>query len=205
MTEIKKTNGIFGWMARLLIFIAAGGTLSVHASAAPASERFAISPNRVSQALQQAGVSAKSAQVEFLSPVSSIGEYPRLVVVNVAQWRNGNLKALLRCQNHRECLPFYVVLRDQQMVEGSRNFLNAAPTDARVKQKTRNKSTGKLLVRGGQPAMLILRNQNLRITLPVICLENGERGEIIRLSSPDRKQKYAGEVVQAGLLEGTFR
>ena len=197
-------NGIFGWTARRLIFIAVGATLSAHASASPTSERFAISPNRVSYALQQAGVSAKSAQVEFLSPVSSIAQDPLLIVVKVARWRSGNLKALLRCQNNHECLPFYVVLHNQQTAELSHKFLSATLSDAPARQKVENKSTRIPLVRGGQRATLILRNQNLKITLPVICLANGMRGEIVQLTSPDRKQKYAGEVVQSGLLEGTF-
>jgi|SRR6185437_2480054 len=201
-----QKNSIFGKLAGGLatsaILVAA---LALLCSAGPIRDRFAISPERVSSVLQQAGIRAKSAQVEFLSPVSSMAENPQLTVVSVARWREGKLKALLRCRNNRECLPFYVVLHDNDMTGPvSVNFLNAIQGEFSTKQKTRKRSAEKLLVRGGQRATLIMKNRNLRITLPVLCLENGKRGETIRLSSPDRKQKYTGEVVEAGLLEGNF-
>ncbi|HWF90914.1 MAG TPA: flagella basal body P-ring formation protein FlgA [Terriglobales bacterium] len=202
-----QKNSIFGKLAGGL----AASAILVAALALPCSagplirDRFAISPERVSSVLQQAGIRAKSAQVEFLSPVSSMAENPQLTVVSVARWREGKLKALLRCRNNRECLPFYVVLHDNDMTGPvSVNFLNAIQGEFSTKQKTRKRSAEKLLVRGGQRATLIMKNRNLRITLPVLCLENGKRGETIRLSSPDRKQKYTGEVVEAGLLEGNF-
>jgi hypothetical protein len=173
--------------------------------AAPAPDRFAISPGRVSSALQQAGILAKSSQVEFLSAVTSMAENPQLTVVNVSRWRDGDSKALLRCRNNRECLPFYVVLHDNKATGRiSANFVNSPQSKPNAGLKPRQQSAEKPLVRGGQRATLIIKNRDLRISLPVICLENGKRGETIRLSSPDRKQKYTGEVVEAGLLQGNF-
>jgi len=183
--------------------LAVASTLACGATSTP--DRFAISPGRVSSALQQTGIRVKSSQVEFLSAVNSISEYPQLTVMNVSLWRDGDSKALLRCQNNRECLPFYVVLHDSKATARiSPNFANTAQGKPNAELKPRQQSAEKPLVRGGQHATLIIKNRDLRISLPVICLESGKRGETIRLSSPDRKQKYTGEVVEAGLLRGTF-
>src|SRR6185437_17095097 len=132
-----QKNSIFGKLAGGL----AASAILVAALALPCSagplirDRFAISPERVSSVLQQAGIRAKSAQVEFLSPVSSMAENPQLTVVSVARWREGKLKALLRCRNNRECLPFYVVLHDNDMTGPvSVNFLNAIQGEFSTKQ-----------------------------------------------------------------------
>ena len=202
-----RKNPIFerlasGLAARAIVV----AVLTLACSAGPVRDRFAISPERISSVLQQAGIRAKSTQVEFLSPVSSMAENPQLTIVNIARWRDGKFKALLRCRNNRECLPFYVVIHDNDTITPavSANFLSAIQGEFSTKRKPRKRLAEKPLVRGGQRATLIMKNRNLRITLPVICLESGKRGETIRLSSPDRKQKYTGEVVEAGLLEGNF-
>ena len=201
-----RKNHIFGRTAGGLAVIAVLAVAPRFAcGAAPAPDRFAVSPRRVSSALQQAGIPAKSSQVEFLSAVSSMAENPQLTVVNVSRWRDGDSKALLRCRNNRECLPFYVVLHGNKATGRiSPSFVNTAQSKQDTELKPKQRSAEKPLVRGGQHATLIIKNQNLQITLPVICLESGKRGETIRLSSPDRKQKYTGEVVEAGLLQGNF-
>ena len=197
---------IFGRMAGGLAVIAILAVASkVAYGAAPAPDRFAISPGRVSSALQQAGILAKSSQVEFLSAVSSMAENPQLTVMNVSRWRGGDSKVLLRCRNNRECLPFYVVLHDSKATARiSPNVANTAQGKPNAELEPKRRSAEKPLVRGGQHATLIIKNRDLRISLPVICLESGKRGETIRLSSRDRKQKYTGEVVEAGLLQGNF-
>jgi hypothetical protein len=188
-------------MAWALIAIAIAGVLAKVANAATiATERFAITPEHVSRVLNSAGIAAKTEEVQFLSAVSSAGQNPQLSVVNVSSWRNGSLKALLRCPNIRECLPFYVVLRDKRAPVQTSSFFNVLHEN--IAPQKNLKSAEKPLVVGGQRATLFIQNQNLQITLPVICLESGRKGEIIRLSSPDKKQRYQGEVVEAGVLQG---
>lgn len=195
----------FGWVAWVMLAIAIAGVLSKMANAATiATDRFAITPEHVSHVLNSAGIAAKTEEVQFLSPVSSLAQNPQLSVVNVSSWRNGNLKALLRCQNIRECLPFYVVLRNKTALVQTSSFYNVLHESFAPQQKLREKSVAKPLVVGGQRAMLVIQNQNMQITLPVICLESGRKGEIIHLASPDKKQRYQGEVVEAGVLQGRF-
>ena len=200
-----KREQHFGWMAWVLLAIAIAGVLSKMANAATvATDRFAITPEHVSHVLNSAGIAAKTEEVQFLSPVSSLGQNPQLSVVNVSSWRNGNLKALLRCQNIRECLPFYVVLRNKTAPVQTSSFYNVLHESFAPQQKLRKKLAAKPLVVGGQRATLVIQNQNMQITLPVICLESGRKGEIIHLASPDKKQRYQGEVMEAGVLQGRF-
>jgi hypothetical protein len=198
-----RSNHIFGQAIGVVaVFALAIATNAGAESVSP--ERSIISPERVIRALGQAGLSAKAGDVEFLSSVSSVAQNPQLSVVNVSRWRRDDLKVRLRCRSNRECLPFYVVLRNANAKKIPDNLLAAAQTNSVPEQKPLRKPAEKPLVRGGQRATLVLKNHDLRITIPVICLENGARGEVIRLSSPDRKQKYAGEVVAAGLLQGDY-
>jgi hypothetical protein len=200
-----KRKQHFGWMAWALLAVAIAGALSKMANAGTsATDRFAITPEHVSRVLNSAGIAAKTEEVQFLSTVNSAGQNPQLTVVNVSTWRDGNLKALLRCQNIRECLPFYVVLRDKKAPIQTSSFYNVLHESFVSQKKINGKSAEKPLVVGGQHAMLVINTRNSRITLPVICLESGRKGETIRLASPDKKQKYEGEVVQAGVLQGKF-
>jgi len=60
------------------------------------------------------------------------------------------------------------------------------------------------VIRTGQRATIVLQGENLRATTSVICLQNGQRGESIRVSSLDRKRIMVGEIVGPGLLHGTL-
>lgn len=197
-----RCNHIFGRVTRLVAVAALLG-IATNATGSVSPGRFIISPEHVVRALEQVGISPDADNVEFLSLVSSAIQNPQLSVVNIARWRPGDLKVRLRCRSNRECLPFYVVLRDTKAEKIPSGLLSATQVNP-VPVKKQRKPVDKPLVRGGQRATLVLKNHDLRITIPVICLESGVRGEIIRLSSPDRKQKYAGEVVAAGLLQGDF-
>ncbi|MGA9798823.1 MAG: flagella basal body P-ring formation protein FlgA [Terriglobales bacterium] len=152
-----------------------------------ASPRFAVSTARVAQAIAQAGVRVKPSQIDFLLAASSASSTTRLQVVRIARWTKSALKVSLRCRSNVECLPFYVVVRDQTISE------NELPVIAKNPQPP--------VVRGGQLATLVFQTENMQITLPVVCLQNGILGERIRVASPDRKQKFEAEVLEAGLLK----
>ena len=199
---MKNSNHIAGILFGMAAVVIFGAVPNVNGSTA--LERFAITAGPVTQALATAGISAKSTEVEFLSAVSSMRQNPQLTLVNVSTWRDGNLKALIRCESNRECLPFYVVVHDKKLPARSSNVFHGSPKSSAPHQQARRKAADKPLVHGGQVATLVLRNQDLQITIPVLCLESGRKGETIRLSSPDRKRHYMGEVVEAGLLQGKF-
>jgi flagella basal body P-ring formation protein FlgA len=59
-------------------------------------------------------------------------------------------------------------------------------------------------MRAGTHATLMMDDQRSQIQIAVISLENGMVGHRIHVASPDHKQTYVGEVVNARLLRGSF-
>lgn len=176
---------------------------AISTAAAQPEARFAISPQSVVEALTTAGVPATSAQVRFLSPVSSTAQNPDLDVVNVSTWTGNRTKVELRCHDHRACLPFYVLLSHA----GTAEVRGALSTSSSAKSQPSAPITipaAQAVIRNGDSATLVFEDAAIRITMPVICLESGSRGQKIRVASTDRKRFFTAEVVQAGLLKATL-
>jgi flagella basal body P-ring formation protein FlgA len=158
-----------------------------------ASPRTTISSAHVADAITQAGIKVRSDQVEFLSAISSVHPVANLHVVRVVRLNPDLLKVRLRCDENSECLPFYVLLRGKTTGEISdlKKLLEEGPTAPKATRP---------VVRGGDSATLIVQTQNMQMTLPVICLQNGRLGERIKVASPDRKRTFEAEVVRVGLV-----
>ena len=61
-----------------------------------------------------------------------------------------------------------------------------------------------ITMKAGTHATLMLDDQRSHIQVAVVSLENGIVGHRIHVASPDHKQTYVGEVVNARLLKGSF-
>jgi hypothetical protein len=176
-----------------------GAAVATAAGQASPTERVAISAEQVAGAIAATGAAVRAGQVKFLAQVSASRADIGLEVVSV---KNHDQQATvkLRCHNSRECLPFYV------LVEGVGPVSLPVPAPVKVLPRRDGRpaaGTASLsMVRGGDRAMLVLESTDLRISLPVICLESGEQGQKIRVSSRDHKQFYEGEIVAAGFLKG---
>jgi len=164
--------------------------------------RFLISANRVAEALVGAGVPVSAGQVRFLSPVSSDDRDPSLRVINVSRWSGNSYKAELRCRDHAACLPFYVLLTGSEKAD-TRGQVVGRETDIRGRNVALVPAET-ALVRDGDNATLVFENSSLRISLPVICLQSGNRGQTIRVESRDHKRFFKAEIVEAGLLRASL-
>jgi hypothetical protein len=157
--------------------------------------RFDVSSQRVVEALAAAGVSATTGQVRFLDPVTALVREPRLQVVRVGNWTGGALKAELRCRDHRACLPFYVLLGSGGTADAQGGTPQKGVTESLDKSA---------LMRDGDPATLLFEGSTLRISMPVICLQSGNRGQTIRVASTDHKRFFSAEIIGAGLLKAAL-
>ena len=197
MTEPQNLNRPACWLPLLLMISAA-------ATAQPRTSRFSISSQRVAEALAAAGVRVSAGQVRFLSPVSATSNDSGLEVMDVANWTGDTRKAELRCHDRRACLPFYVLLTSSGTAEAhdrtSISETKAAPP-AGAASPTQSQQ---ILMRDGDRATLVFEESALRITLPVICLQSGNRGQKIRVVSADHKRFFTAEIVQSGLLRATL-
>jgi len=174
----------------------------VTAAIAQPAARFPISPQSVAEALASAGVSAAASQVRFLSQVTSTVENSGLEVMHASKWTGNSVKVELRCRDHHACLPFYVLLGNPDAADPrvSRASAIALPQPGALVPIPATQ----VLMRDGDPATLVFESSALRITMPVICLESGGRGQKIRVVSTDHKRFFKGEIVQAGLLKATL-
>jgi hypothetical protein len=169
-------------------------------AAAQQQNRMVITPQRVASVLADAGWKVSAGQVKLLSQVTSTDRDAWLQVVQVTHWQGDKLKAELRCHDPRACLPFYVLIDEGGRADKS-GLTSAAGADADAKQPAVEMRMEKPLLRSGDPATLTFADKGLRITLPVICLENGQRGQKIRVVSADHKRFYKAEIVGPGLLK----
>lgn len=178
------------------------GSLLAICGLAHAGARYAISANRVAEALVASGVPVTTEHVRLLSAVSARDRDPSLRVIKVMKWSDNSFKAELRCRDQGACLPFYVLLTGNHEAD----TLNPAAHGGSERQGLADfLAPGKpALLRDGDPATLIFENSALRITLPVICLQSGNRGETIRVTSKDRKRFFKAQIIAPGLLKAAL-
>ena len=161
-----------------------------------AAAKTQITTSQVAKAMEAAGWNVSAAQVKFLTQVRGNGADPALQVVQVSRWLKDSAKAKLRCRDRHVCLPFYV------LIEGIKDIRSDVAKNAGQKA-TFDTAVQPPLMRQGEAATLIFANKELRITIPVICLQSGRRGQTIRVTSADRRRFFTGEIVGPGLLRAT--
>ncbi len=163
------------------------------------AQRTLITQERVAKAITSAGVYVLRSQVEFLSEFSATTSDAVLQVVATSPATSGEARVQLRCRDRRECLPFYVLVHRIKIGNGSPAQLQFASLNGRAQD-----ILSAQLVHSGDHATLILETTDSRISMPVICLQNGLRGQTVRVRSNDGKRLYRGEVVAPRLLRGSL-
>ena len=186
--------------ALLAVLLAVGpGALPIGAAERPS--RLVITIDQVAEALRASGVRATTQEIEPLCTVTAARLNPRLQVVNVEPLDGNSVKARLQCERASICLPFYVVLR-WQTHDGLRDSM--ASWQARTVTGKRRLQPKEMLVRSGKAATLVFEGQNMRMTLPVTCLQNGARGQRVRVISQDRKKIYLARVTGLGTVSSVL-
>jgi hypothetical protein len=166
--------------------------------AASALDRVEISKDAIAAAIRNDGIQAKPEQLTLLTTVVSAGNSPRLQVESVVPWGDHRIRVRLRCSGAGECLPFLVSLNLDPTSVPAYKIDGVSP----VAVPDRQQGLGTLAVRAGSPATLLIDEDRIHIRVPVICLESGSTGRIIRAVSKDRKQTYHAEVIGTALLKG---
>ena len=164
------------------------------------SVRTPISRERILEALHSSGIQILPDQMEQLSRMTAAEPSPVLKVLGVEVMDAESDKVLLRCAHPNTCLPFYVLVHWGQLEDGS----TARPgrpigTQAQPDQPVRD-----LLVRSGKTAVLMLDGEYIHMTLPVLCLQSGGRGQRVRVVSKDTKRRYVARVTGRGIVTSTL-
>jgi len=193
------------WLSVLLV--AAMGTLGWGQS--QLQDRFALTAGQVARALCAGGIETTEEQVSLLTRVVATEPDPALDILSVeppskgrpAQHSPVRSQVRLACHLPGKCLPFYAIVSWSEPPAGP------AANPSTVSPVTRNilfDPNREITMRAGTHASLVMDDGRSHIQVAVISLENGMAGHRIRVSSPDHKQVYFGEVVSASLLKGSF-
>jgi hypothetical protein len=176
------------------------GGSGVLAGASESPHPAEITRANIAGTFASSGMMVTADQVELLSAVTATVARPRLKVVSVDSFYEGSAKAMLKCEKTSICLPFYVVLHWKDLEE-ARNGVAAWQGTAAPRTLRRSiYSASEVMVRSGKSATLIFEAANIRMTLPVLCLQNGVRGQHIRVKSKDGKKLYMARVIGPGAV-----
>ncbi len=125
---------------------------------------------------------------------------PPLKVLSVDMLDSESDKVLLRCEHANACLPFYVLVHwGQSGARSAGQFGRMAGRPAQPDQRAE-----KLLVRSGKIVVLKLDGEYVHMTLPVLCLQSGGRGQRVRVISKDTKKRYLALVMGQGVVASTL-
>jgi hypothetical protein len=191
----------------IAILLAATAALPCMGQPQPQSH-FALTAQQVARVLSDRGMPITGDHVSLLANVVATEPHPVLDILSVKPWGNGaggpqaasRSLVKLACRSTDVCLPFYAV------VTGPDVPAKAAPTKSVSYPVATGigRSTFNSVMRAGTEAILILDDKRSHVQLRVISLQNGNAGDRIRVSTPDHKQFYVAEVVNAYLLKRSF-
>jgi hypothetical protein len=172
---------------------------------AQSPDHFALTALQVARALCERGIQTQAKQVSLLARVVATEPEPALDILSVETLGDTQpspqSRVKLACRLPGTCLPFYAIVNwprgtglPATIASSISPVVRNAPLDARTV----------FTMRAGTRATLVMDDDRSHIQVTVISLENGMAGHWIRVSSPDHKQVYFGEVVSPSLLKGSF-
>ena len=167
--------------------------------------RFTLTAAQVALAVSASGMQTAAEQVSLLTRVVATEPEPVLDVLSVetlgkapfAVHPGVRLRVKLACHLPGKCLPFYAIVSSPPSTDGPANTLS-------IPRNAMWNAHSEITMRAGTHATLMMDDQRSHIQVAVVSLENGMVGHRIRVASPDHKQTYVGEVVNAHLLRGSF-
>lgn len=173
--------------------------------------QFAISRNAVWQAianfLEQRGVSrtAPPSDMRLPSGLMSRQKSPELEISGVTlNPFSRKLQIHVRCHAPADCGNFLALL------PAPATFQNASLLQKKEQRRSallKANSGPKLapkLVRPGSAAVLTLESKNIRLKVPVVCLEAGALAQQIRVRDPETQKILQATVVGPARLQATF-
>ena len=155
----------------------------------------------------QGGIPATDAQVSLPTRVVATESSPALDVLSVeplnrqpmTEHSPARSRVKLGCHLPGKCLPFYAIVSSlEPPVAASASHASATINYSAPKPNM------DIIMRAGTHATLVMDDNRSHIQVAVISLENGIAGHKIHVASPDHKQVYVGEVINANLLRGSF-
>jgi len=179
-------------IAQIVVAIAQMAIGTVPAHAAVQGARMIITASQMTAALTTSGLHVTAEQLQPLSIMTATQANPKLTASKIESLDANTTKVRLQCERTDVCLPFYVLIHWPNL-DKAKPVLSGTSAQPRIVLEP-------LMVRNGKDATLIFEGQNMRMTMPVRCLQNGVRGQHIRVISKDRKKVFLVRVTGPGTL-----
>jgi hypothetical protein len=172
-------------------------------------ERFVLTAGQIAQALSGRGIDVSENQVTMLANDVATEKRPQLDVMSIAplgerlSGEHSESRSLVKLGCHLPgiCLPFYAIMSaSAKSTEGGSGGTAAAPNPTKPVMKAGSVA----IMPAGTHALLVMDDTRSHVQVSVVTLQNGNAGDRIRVSSPDHKQAYTAEVVDATLLRRSY-
>jgi len=171
----------------LLCLVLASPLLATNAPASPAEPVPApITPQQVANALAKHEIKVTPDEVELLSPVMARSSDPDLTLVRIEPSGQSDSQAVISCESTRVCLPFFVLLHGLRTGPPKRILLSRNPSP--------------ILIRSGDPVVLVYQAKHMSFTQPVVSLQNGALGQTIRVRNTAQNKVHLAQVVRPGVV-----
>jgi hypothetical protein len=176
-------------------------TTGICSAAAPGAKRFPVTQQMVMDAMKSRRMPVDGLQVELSAAITASVPNPDLEVQSVSLTGDRHAMLRLACRNSAECIPFYI---SAAWPQGSEPIALPGPASAQPTRTWTQSSQAPTALRAGMPATLTIDDDRLHIQLRVITLQSGTEGEMIRVTTPDRRKAFVAEVLSSSLLKGSF-
>jgi hypothetical protein len=147
-----------------------------------------------------------AARLAWSQALSSTEEHPALQVISLS-WddRRQSIEVRLRCSTRAACASFLVeaILPPPLADEWRRQLGLGGDLNSRAGEPA-TIGDGPALAEKGKPATLVLDDGSMRISLRVICLQQGVLNQQIRVVEARSRHVFRAEVVGVGLLHASL-
>ena len=176
------------------------GLLSVPAIAA--ATHYPITTEQVAAAIADSGLQTTAADITLPGAVFALSRTPTLRIRSAQPMPDHSTVIRVECEASRECLPFYAKVHTAPGERMGIPQRNLSGSHAALLE-TRSPRLGPA-VHSGDQAVLRLEGDHVRIDIPVVCIESGDRGARIKVRSAAGRQIYTAEVIDVAILKGSL-
>ena len=178
---------------------------------------YSVTATAIADLLRANGIEVTSSQVHLPMELTAAIPEPHLEMVRTRGVTAHELELEVRCQDTSECLPFDVLID----VNDANTMTAAAHTGGSFDRPSRQPGVEAAIERSSLPvestaspsgqlrvgaqAVLVIVDGGMRIHLPVIAMDSGSKGTLIRVSTLDRKKIFHAVVVNGATVQGALQ
>lgn len=174
-------------------------TVVAFAHAQASLGRFPLTSMTVTTALGAAGLNVTPSQIALPLQLTTESANPILHVTGAELVSTSRLRIRLACDSSRDCLPFFALVDIKSTNPGLR-FISSMHSSSTPDLPIRTGTAS--AIQAGQHAMLLMEDDHMQISVPIISIDSGAIGKEVRVSSLDRKITYQATVISGQVVRG---